>query len=125
MLSPEAKRRISMLFAAAVCLMLAVMSPYLAFWYKASFLRYSRLRILDRRINRVFHPGVQLETVARGFRWAEGPLAVMFEGEHAVLLSDVKANAVFMVRDAGSDGVLALDLCHHSSGGRGEGWSCS
>jgi gluconolactonase len=58
-----------------------------------------RIERLDPRLDALIPPGTEIETVASGIAWAEGPLWDAARG--ALLFSDVPRNGVYRVRPGG------------------------
>ena len=54
---------------------------------------FGRIEVLDDRLNDLIGPGAQLEVLAHGFKWSEGPL--WLEEQQLVVFSDVPANTVY------------------------------
>lgn len=54
---------------------------------------------LDDAINNIIPPDAQLEIIAKGFDWSEGPLWV--ESENMLLFSDIPPNSIYKWTEAG------------------------
>ena len=58
-----------------------------------------QIEIHDPRLNTLIKPGTELEILASGFRWAEGPL--WLEKQQILVFSDVPANVVYSWSEKG------------------------
>ncbi len=54
---------------------------------------FGRIEILDERLNELIATGAQLEILADGFQWSEGPL--WLDSQQLLVFSDVPANAIY------------------------------
>jgi len=54
---------------------------------------FGRINILDARLNELIAPDVQLEILASGFQWSEGPL--WLDSQQMLVFSDVPENTIY------------------------------